>query len=79
MHTEQLDLRGEICPFTLINTKKKVSQLPLGAQLDVLIDNVDATQSIPNWSRNAGHRVNGVEELPEGGWRIRLQIEDASG
>jgi len=78
MHTEQLDLRGEICPFTLINTKKRVSQLPLGAVLDVLIDNVDATETIPNWSRNAGHRVDGVEDLPEGGWRIRLQVDRVS-
>lgn len=78
MHTEQLDLRGEICPFTLINTKKKVAQLPLGAVLDVLIDNVDATETIPNWGRNAGHRVEALEDLPEGGWRIRLQVKGAS-
>lgn len=74
MSVEQLDLRGEICPFTLINTKKKVAELAPGATLDILIDNVDATTTIPSWGKNAGHLVHETKTLPEGGWKIRLEV-----
>lgn len=68
----QLDIRGEICPYTLINTKQKMTQLKSGELLEVLIDNADATETIPTWAKNAGHKVLNLEPI-EGGWKILLE------
>jgi len=68
----KLDIRGEICPYTLINTKQKMAQLKPGELLEILIDNVDATETIPTWARNAGHKLLKLEPI-EGGWRILLE------
>lgn len=75
MNRKRLDLRGEICPFTLIHTKKEVAQLSPGDLLEVWIDNEDATETIPNWGRHAGHQVEATERLSQGGWAIRLTVK----
>jgi thiosulfate/3-mercaptopyruvate sulfurtransferase len=69
--SESLDLRGELCPYTLIYTKKKMSELSPNTALEVLIDNEDATQTIPTWAEQAGHRVLELERV-EQGWKIVL-------
>jgi len=70
--TESLDLRGELCPYTLIDTKKKLSELSAGTALEVWIDNEDATQTIPQWAEQAGHEVLKLERLDQG-WKIVLK------
>ncbi len=70
--THRLDIRGEMCPYTLINTKQKMAQLAPGERLEILIDNFDATETIPTWAKNAGHRVLDLKQI-EGGWKILLE------
>jgi thiosulfate/3-mercaptopyruvate sulfurtransferase len=70
--TNQIDLRGELCPYTLIYTKKKIDELLPGAKLQVLIDNEDATQTIPAWAEQTGHQILKLEPS-ENGWRIVIQ------
>ncbi len=68
----EIDLRGELCPYTLIYTKKKIDELEPGAALLVLIDNEDATQTIPAWAEQAGHKLLELKPYTNG-WRIMLQ------
>jgi thiosulfate/3-mercaptopyruvate sulfurtransferase len=70
--SEKLDLRGELCPYTLIDTKKRMEALEAGAMLEVLIDNEDATQTIPAWAKQVGHRILKLERV-EQGWRLVLK------
>jgi tRNA 2-thiouridine synthesizing protein A len=72
MKTQCLDIRGEICPFTLINTKKRMAELARGERLEILIDNHEATLTIPQWAKHAGHKLLELQEQADG-WRLILE------
>lgn len=58
----KLDARGRVCPLPLFYTKKKIDGLKTGEELEVLIDDVTAKDTIPRWSREHGHEIVKVEE-----------------
>ncbi len=60
--TRQLDIRGQICPSTLLTALREVNlhkaALKVGAlQLVILTDDRNATATIPNAVDNMGYRV----------------------
>lgn len=68
-----LDVRGEICPYPLFETRKRMEALASGAELEVLIDYPLALDNISRWAENAGHTVLSVEELGASEWRLLLR------
>lgn len=72
----QVDLRGEVCPFTFVRTKLALEALPFGAVLDVIVDHEPAIRTIPRSAREWGQEVIGVADLTSDGpcaWRITLR------
>jgi tRNA 2-thiouridine synthesizing protein A len=67
-----LDLRGEICPFTFVRTKLALEELPLGAELEVVVDHPPAATQVPRSLLAEGHEVRSVTELA-GAWRIAVR------
>ena len=60
--TRQLDIRGQICPSTLLTALREVNlykaALKAGTlQLAILTDDRNATATIPNAVDNMGYRV----------------------
>ncbi len=78
MQHHQLDIRGELCPYTLINTKKRMAELAPGDLLEIRLDNPEATQSIPNWAKHAGHKLIAIKE-EAGSWVLLLEKSADSG
>lgn len=70
---ELLDLAGEVCPYTFVRTKLRLEELPLGAELHVLVDHAPAVDSVPRSLRAEGHEVRSVEPV-DGGQRARWRI-----
>ena len=70
---DELDIRGEICPFTFVRTKLALEALPFGATLRVITDHEPASRNIPRSAREWGQQVLGVTELPDGTWAIDLR------
>ncbi len=68
----ELDLAGEICPFTFVRTKLALEALPLGSQLRVIVDHEPASRTIPRSAAEWGQEVIGVTELAPGRWAIDL-------
>ncbi len=71
-HTEStLDIRGKICPYTLIETRDALKQLSAGQTLLVLSDYAPAaTETIPNFCNKKGYPI---EVVPDSGeWRIKI-------
>jgi TusA-related sulfurtransferase len=71
-----LDIRGQICPSTLLTTLREVNALrvPLRASalhLVVLTDSRDATHTIPGAVASMGYRVD--VEPRKGHYAITLQ------
>jgi TusA-related sulfurtransferase len=69
---EELDLRGEVCPFTFVRTKLALEALPMGGTLSVVVDHEPAAKNVPRSAREWGQDVLGVTAVP-GGWRIDLR------
>jgi tRNA 2-thiouridine synthesizing protein A len=69
----ELDLRGEVCPYTFVRAKLALEAMPLGAALRVLVDHEPATRNIPRSATEWGQEVRSVEADGRPGlWRIVL-------
>ena len=78
--TRQLDVRGQICPSTLLTALREVNRhkaaLQAGElQLVILTDNRDATATIPNAVDNMGYPVSVEREVNH----YRITVGDADG
>lgn len=75
METIEIDMRGQLCPATLLVALKEINAraalLRQGAvKLSFLIDNRDATGTIPESAANMGYAVS-VTKV-EGWYRIEV-------
>lgn len=68
-----LDVRGQICPYPLVLTKKSLMDLTAGEQLEILLDYAPSLETIPRWAERAGHRVLRIEQRAESVWCILLE------
>ena len=71
MVSETLDLSGEVCPYTFVRTKLRLEELPLGAELIILVDHAPAANNVPRALAGEGHEVTSVEQLGTR-WEIRV-------
>jgi tRNA 2-thiouridine synthesizing protein A len=60
----ELDLRGEVCPYTFLKARLALEDLPVGAVLRVLVDNEASARDVPRSLASAGHVV--LECAPTG-------------
>lgn len=68
----ELDLTGEVCPFTFVRTKLALEAMPVGARLRVVVDHAPARDNVPRSAAAWGQEVVGVTELAGGKWAIEL-------
>lgn len=61
VHDSELDVRGEVCPYPLIRTKKQVDKLQKGQVLKVLASDPVAPQNIDAWAKKSGNKLLAVE------------------
>jgi TusA-related sulfurtransferase len=69
----EINLCGEICPFTFVRTKLALEELPMGAVLRVLVDHEPATRNIPRSATEWGQEVVGVIRVAPRIWAIDLR------
>ncbi|KKL98272.1 hypothetical protein LCGC14_1826110 [marine sediment metagenome] len=74
---QSIDIRGKICPYTLIETRDSLKQLSKGQILEVLCDYEPAAENtIPNFCRKKGCPFK--VEVVKGGklWKIKIEKTD---
>jgi TusA-related sulfurtransferase len=67
---EELDLRGEVCPYTFLKARLALESLPAGAVLRVVVDNVTSARDVPRSLTAAGHVVLACAATGDGAWAI---------
>lgn len=69
---KELDLRGEVCPYTFVKSKLALEPMGSGEVLRVLVDYEPARTSVPQSMTAEGHQVLHVGEAPgaERVWEI---------
>ena len=68
----ELDLRGEVCPFTFVRTKLRLEELPTGAHLRIVVDHEPASRNVPRSLREWGQTVVAVSAGGDGTWTIEV-------
>jgi tRNA 2-thiouridine synthesizing protein A len=60
-----VDARGSFCPGPLMELIRVIRESPVGEVIAVRSTDRGSRVDIPKWVEKAGHRLIGVEQLPE--------------
>ncbi len=71
--TEELDLRGLLCPLTWARTRYALSKLAAGAELKVILDHRPAVPDIKRNTEDMGDEVVSSREAVPGVWEMVLK------
>ena len=66
----ELDLSGEVCPYTFIKSKMAIETLQPGQVLRVTVDNSESAGNVPRSLSGEGHEVLSVDKAGSGRWLI---------
>jgi tRNA 2-thiouridine synthesizing protein A len=73
MTVTEIDLRGEVCPYTFVKTKLKLEELEIGDELIAIYDHAPAVENVPRSLKNEGHKILGIEQLDHSLWKVRIR------
>lgn len=59
---QKIDARGKICPLPLFYTKRKIEEMQIGDEIEVIADDPTVKDTIPRWSKEHGHEVLSIED-----------------
>lgn len=67
---EELDLKGEVCPYTFVKSKLALEEMEPGQLLRVIVDNPESAANVPRSLKNEGHAVLSVNKVGAQDWAI---------
>ncbi len=70
---QDLDLRGEVCPYTFVKSKLALEELDNGQVLRVLVDHRPAVDNVPRSMQNEGQEVLGISQVGPAEWTITIR------
>jgi tRNA 2-thiouridine synthesizing protein A len=68
----ELDLHGEVCPYTFVRSKLAIEEMARGQVLAITVDNGESASNVPRSLSLEGHDVLAVDRI-EGAWRITVK------
>lgn len=72
MTIKNLDIRGKVCPYCLLDVKEETRTMKPGDELVVTCDHPPAaTKNIPNYAKDAGMTVEN-KKLGPGVWELHI-------
>ena len=73
--TERLDLRGEVCPYPDVKSKRKIKKMKSGEVLEIIIDYPLSAERVPETMESMGHEVLSSEKTGTSEWVIRVKVK----
>ncbi len=70
---QELDLCGEVCPYTFVKSKLALEELETGQVLRVLVDHRPAVDNVPRSMQNEGQEIVGIAEVGTTQWTITIR------
>jgi TusA-related sulfurtransferase len=67
---KELNIKGEVCPYTFVKTKLILETMEPGEVLRVIVDHVPATENIPKSLKGEGNEVIDVSQINDTDWQI---------
>ena len=65
-----LDLKGEVCPYTFVRSLLALEDMEPGQTLRILVDYPPAVGNIPKSLKIYGHAILSVRQVNEAEWEI---------
>ena len=69
----ELDLSGEVCPYTFVKSKLSLEELEPGQILRVVVDNSESASNVPKSLELEGHEVLSLDRPQKGKWAITVK------
>ncbi len=73
MADRELDIRGEVCPFTFVKSKLMLEEMELGQVLRVILDYPPSVENVPKSMREEGQEVLAINQLDNNTWEILIR------
>ena len=70
MVDKELNLKGEVCPYTFVKSKLALEGMASGQVLKVIVDNSESAENVPRSLANEGNEVLEVSRPNEDDWAI---------
>jgi TusA-related sulfurtransferase len=70
---EELNLHGEVCPYTFVKSKLALEDMQPGQILRVIVDNPESAENVPRSLANEGNEVLSVGPAGAGSWSILVR------
>ncbi len=67
---KEIDIKGEVCPYTFVKTKLVLETMEPGEVLRVIVDHLPATDNIPKSLKGEGNEVLDVSQINDTDWQI---------
>ena len=69
----QIDLKGEVCPYTFVKTMLTLEEMEMGQVLQVIIDHLPAVENVPRSLTNEGYEILEVSQINDTDWLITVK------
>ena len=69
----EIDLKGEVCPYTFVKSKLALEEMEPGQVLRVVVDHLPAVENVPRSLDNEGHQVLEVVQINDSDWSITIR------
>ncbi|MEW6201276.1 MAG: sulfurtransferase TusA family protein [bacterium] len=73
--TRELNLKGEVCPYTFVKSKLAIEEMDKGQVLRIIVDHAPAVENVPRNMENEGNEVLEVSRVNETDWQIIVRKE----
>lgn len=70
---QELDLKGEVCPYTFVKSKLALEEMDSGQVLRVLVDHLPAVDNVPRSMQNEGQEVLDISQVSATEWTITIR------
>ena len=70
---QELNLKGEVCPYTFVKTKLALEMMETDQVLRVTVDHLPAVENVPRSVANEGHEVLNVGQVHDTDWEIVIR------
>jgi TusA-related sulfurtransferase len=69
----ELNLRGEVCPYTFVYSKLALEEMDIGQVVKIIVDNDESGDNVPRSIVNEGHKLLSVAKVNEKDWEIVVE------
>lgn len=70
---KELDLKGEVCPFTFVKSKLMIEQMKEGEVLKIILDYKPSVENVPKSMKDEGQEVLDVKQVGDNLWGVYVR------